>query len=127
MALVAIVTVLLLMQLFAFAILVGKARGVSGISAPTTSGNELFERHNRVHLNTIEQLIIVIPAMWIFASFLNSDIAAGLGLVFFISRLMYQRAYVKDPSKRAIAFTIGALATVSLLLGAMAGAVISLL
>ena len=49
-----IVAVLAIIQFFLFGILVGRARGKYGIKAPATSGNELFEREFRVHVNTFE-------------------------------------------------------------------------
>ena len=53
---VAIVTVLALLEYQFFGIMVGRARGRYGIAAPATTGHEVFERHFRVHMNTLEQL-----------------------------------------------------------------------
>ena len=86
-----------------------------------------FERAFQVHQNTIEQLIIFIPALWIFASYWRADIAAGIGLVFVISRQIYRRAYMDDPAKRSAGFGIGAAAMSVLVLGGLAGAVMNLL
>src|SRR4029453_15409606 len=49
----AIVTVLALLQYTWFGLMVGRAREKYGIAAPATSGNEVFERHFRVHMNTL--------------------------------------------------------------------------
>lgn len=124
---VAIVTTLGLLQAFYFAVLVGQQRVKHGISAPATTGHPDFERAFRVHQNTLEQLIIVVPGMWIFASYWRPEIAAGLGLVFIIGRQIYRSAYVGDPAKRSAGFSIGALATAILLLGSLVGAVMNLL
>ena len=48
MELVALVTLLLLLEYIVFMGLVGKARVETGIKAPAVSGNETFERAYRV-------------------------------------------------------------------------------
>ena len=70
---IAIVTILALMQTFFCAIQVGKARMKHGVNAPDTSGNEEFDRVFRVHQNTIEQLVLFIPALWIFGHFMTNS------------------------------------------------------
>jgi uncharacterized MAPEG superfamily protein len=124
---VAIVTSLVLMQAFMFAIQVGPQRTKHKINAPATTGNPEFERAFRVHENTLEQLIILIPSMWIFATYWRPDIAAGLGVVFIIGRQIYRGAYMADPAKRSTGFSIGALATSVLLVGGLVGAVMGLM
>ncbi len=126
MAWIAIVTVLLLGQLFAFAALVGSARARYGIKAPAMSGHEAFERTVRVHQNTLENLVVVLPAMWVFGYYLSPIGGALLGLLFFVSRLIYYRAYLADPRSRGLGFGLGAGATLFLLVGALVGAVASL-
>ncbi len=124
---VAIVTTLALIQAFYFGVKVGLQREAHGINAPATSGHPDFERAFRVQQNTIEQLIVVVPSLWIFATYWQPEIAAGLGLVFVIGRQIYSSAYMGDPSKRTIGFSIGSLATVILLVGSLVGAIMNLL
>jgi len=124
---VAIITSLALLQAFYFAVQVGQQRVKHGVNAPATTGHPDFERAFRAHQNTLEQLIIVVPGMWIFASYWRPEIAAALGLVFIIGRQIYRSAYVGDPARRATGFSIGALATAILLLGSLVGAVMNLL
>jgi glutathione S-transferase len=121
---IAIVTSLALIQVFVFAFLVGKERVKHGISAPAITGNADFERAFRVHQNTIEQLVMVIPGMWMFAIYVHALTAAGLGLAFIISRFIYRNAYMADPKSRSPGFSIGAVCTVSLVLGSLIGAAI---
>ncbi|MGH8239623.1 MAG: MAPEG family protein, partial [Steroidobacteraceae bacterium] len=78
---VAIVTVAALLQFFWFGWQVGVARGKYQIEAPAVSGNEMFERVFRVHMNTLEQLIVFLPSLWIFASFISPIWAAAIGVV----------------------------------------------
>ena len=121
MELVAAVTMLVVLEYLVFTMLVGMARGKSGVQAPATTGDPLLERTLRVQMNTLEQLAIVIPSMWLFGLYVSATYAAGLGLVFAVARIIYYRGYVADPKKRAAGFGIGFLVTVVLLLGALYG------
>ncbi|MDH4056007.1 MAG: MAPEG family protein [Gammaproteobacteria bacterium] len=103
---VVIVTVLALAQYMFFGIQVGAARQKSGVKAPATSGDVHFECVNRVHQNTLEQLIVFIPALWLYAQYVNPLWGAGIGVVYLIGRLIYSAAYVKDPSSRSLGFTL---------------------
>ena len=115
MAYVAAVTILLLIQYLFFMMAVGAARGKEGVQAPATSGSEAFERALRVQLNTLEQLALVLPAMWISASYFMPIVAAILGSIFFIGRFVYRHGYLADPTKRGTGMMIGFVATVGLL------------
>ena len=61
---VAIVTVVALLQFIWFGWQVGVARGKYNIPAPAVSGNEMFERVFRVHANTLETLVVFLPALY---------------------------------------------------------------
>jgi len=122
MELVAIVTLLTLLEYFAFGILVGRARVKYGVKAPAISGHPLFERYFRVHQNTAEQLWVFLPSLWLFAHYVHAGAAALLGTVWIVGRVIYLRGYVADPEKRTAGFAIGALASLALLIGALIGA-----
>ena len=107
MELLAIITVLILIQVLFFGFEVGKARGKYKIKAPAVSGDEMFDRHYRIHQNTIEQIVIFIPSLWLFGYFVHMNIGAGLGLLFLIGRLIFRSAYLKDPASREIGFIMG--------------------
>ena len=124
---VAIVTALALAQAFWFAAQVGKQRVAHGVDAPATTGHPDFEKAFRVHANTLEQLIIVLPCMWMFATYWRPEIAAGLGVVFMVGRQIYRGAYMGDPKRRTTGFMVGMLATAILLIGTIVGAVMNLL
>jgi len=114
MSYVVLVTALLLIQYMFFSIRTGLARGKADIKAPAMSGDENFERKLRVQINTLEQLIITLPAMWVCALYFRSDIAAIFGTVFFIGRALYSAAYISNPASRAPGMIIGFLANVGL-------------
>jgi glutathione S-transferase len=116
-------TLLVLLLHFALTIMVGNARARYGIKAPAIIGNEHFERAYRVQMNTIEQMLFFLPAMWLCA-ILSSDIAAAAGgVIWVIGRVLYAISYVKDAALRARGTMISALAQIALWLGAAAGLV----
>lgn len=127
MALVAVVAALALIEYSLFGFQVGQARQRYGVKAPATTGHDLFERHYRVHQNTLEQLVVFLPSLYLFAAFVSSWIAAALGLVFVVGRAIYSRAYVADPEKRSVGFVVGFAASTVLLLGGLLGALFAAL
>ena len=124
---IALVTLLVAAEYFFLAVMVGKARSISGIGAPKIIGDERFERVFRVQQNTLEQLIIFFPSLWIFAYFVEPRIGAGLGVLFLVGRIMYARGYVQHPDKRGPGFIMGSLATLALILGGLVGVCLELL
>jgi len=119
MAYVLLVIVLALLQFVMFGIAVGRARGKYGVPAPAMSGNEHFERYFRVHMNTLEQLIVFIPAIWLFAQFVSPHWAAGLGGVYLVGRTLYFLNYVKDPKSRGLSFALTAVPSLVMLVGVL--------
>lgn len=123
----AIITLLALMQFMLFAMLVGKTRVATGIKAPAVTGDPIFERYFRVQQNSLENLVIFLPALWLFNHYWDARIGAGIGLLYIISRFIYLRGYVADPAKRGTGFGIGFLCEVVLVLGALIGAIMALI
>lgn len=127
MPFVAIVTVVALVQFFWLSLQVARARSRYGIAAPATTGNELFERHFRVQMNTLEQLVMFLPALWIFASYVSPLWAAALGVVFILGRAIYAMSYVRDPKSRSLGFGLTAFPTFVMLIGSVVWAVRAIL
>ena len=127
MALTTIVITLALAEYIVFSALVGKARGKYEVKAPAISGHPIFERYYRVQQNTLELLVIFIPGMVMFAHYVREDIAAGLGLIFIIGRLLYFKGYVNDPKTRGTGFILSFIPSLTLIAGGLIGAVMSLL
>ena len=123
MPFVAIVTVVALLQFFWLSLQVGRARGRYGVAAPATTGNEVFERHFRVHMNTLEQLVMFLPALWIFAAYISPLWAAALGVVFILGRAIYAMSYVRDPKTRSLGFGLTFLPTFAMLIGILIWAI----
>lgn len=122
----AIVTALMLIEYMLFGVLVARARRITGIKAPAISGHPDFERCFRVQQNTLEQLIIAIPSLWIFGHFINSLVASGCGLLFIVGRAVYCRGYIRAADKRGAGFILGQIALMFLLIGALIGPIIHL-
>lgn len=122
-----IVTVLALIQFTIFSFQVGKMRMKHEVKAPATTGHADFERMFRVHQNTMEQLVIFVPALWLFGYFVDSLWGAGIGVVFIAGRMVYRAAYLKDPSTRSVGFGLGLAANVVLLIGALIAAVMTMI
>lgn len=118
-----IVALLALIEYIAFSILCGQARGRYNVEAPATTGHPVFERWYRVQMNTLEQLIVFLPALFLFATFVSPRWAGLLGLVWIAGRAIYARSYVADPASRSLGFGLTAIPNLILVLGALLGAI----
>jgi uncharacterized membrane protein YecN with MAPEG domain len=123
--LTAIVIGLALIEYSVFTMLCGRERGRCGVVAPATSGDPTFERYFRVQQNSVEQLIIFVPAMFLFGHYVSAPIGAGLGLVFILGRALFARGYYEEAPKRAAGFGLSLLSNLVLLLGGLIGAVVA--
>lgn len=124
---IAIITILALVEFMWLGMRVGAARGKYEIKAPATTGHEIFERHYRVHHNSLEQLVVFLPALWLFGTYVSAYIGALIGVVFLIGRAMYAFAYVEDPAKRSTGFILSFVPSLLLLLGGLGGTVMAML
>lgn len=115
MAWLLIVMVIALLQFYGFGIAVARARARFGVAAPATTGHPVFERYFRVQMNTLEQLVAFLPAIWLFAQFYDPRWAAALGVVYLTGRQIYFMSYVKDPKSRSLGFAMTSLPTLIML------------
>ncbi len=123
----ALVTIIALLEYMAFTLQVGLGRDKYGVPAPAITGNATWERLYRVQQNTLEQLLVFLPALWIFATFWSPGIAAAIGVLFLIGRPLYAVTYARDPKSRTAGFLLGFASNVLLVLGSLAGVIGSLL
>jgi glutathione S-transferase len=125
MELVVLVVMLALLQYIFFAVQVGKARVKYSVNAPATAGHPVFERRLRVQMNTLELLVIFIPAVFSYAllagnlGWYGGEVAAALGVVFVIGRGIYAKAYVQDPTQRTLGFLLSIAPCMALIAGAL--------
>lgn len=88
-----LVTIAAVILFFWTGALVARARRRFGIEAPATSGDPGFERVFRVQMNTLEQMMLFLPALWLAAATFSDRWAAILGLVWLVGRIVYARGY----------------------------------
>jgi glutathione S-transferase len=121
-------TILLaLVEYLVMSALVGRARAKYGIKAPATPGHHDFERANRVHINTLENLIVFVPAVWIFATYVSPAWAAALGALFVVGRALYAIGYLQAAEKRGAGAGITGIVNMALVVGGLIGIARSLL
>jgi glutathione S-transferase len=112
----------LAMLVYAWTIfLCGRARGAYGVKAPAVTGHPEFEKRLRAQQNTLEQLMLFVPSLWVFSLAVSPFWGGIVGLVFVGGRILYVASYIRDPASRGAGFVIGALAVAILLLGGLAG------
>lgn len=118
------VAMLALLQYLFFGGLVGRERGRQRVSAPAMTGPEAFERMNRVHLNTLELLVALLPAMYVAARYWPPAYVAAAGAVYLVGRLVYWRAYVQAPARRGLGFMLSVAPIFTLVLAALVPALL---
>ena len=123
---VALVTLLALLTYFWMSTRVPVARNKCGIQAPAMTGDPLLERTIRAHYNTLEWLPIFLVSLWLFAIYWNELVAAGLGVVWIVGRILYALGYSADAAKRGPGFLIQSVAVAVLLFGSLGKIVYSL-
>lgn len=126
MELIVIVALLAVIEFIALGARVGLARGRTGVAAPAVTGNDEFERHFRVHYNTLEQLVVFLPGLWAFGTYVDPMWGAAIGAIYLIGRIIYAVSYVKDPATRGTGMLMTVLPCYVLVLGGLAGVIWSM-
>jgi len=123
----AIVTILAVLMYFYMGLRVGQMRGKHKIAAPAMTGNPEFERAVRVHMNTLEQIIVFLPLLWVATVYFRTLgwLPAVLGLVWIVGRILYMQGYMQAPEKRELGFAVAGLANLGLLILAIVGIAMS--
>lgn len=99
----------------------GRVRARLKIKAPSMDGPVEFQNAIRVQANTVEQLVLFLPLLWLCAVFLGDRWAAAGGALWTIGRILYALGYYRDASRRGPGFGISLLATAALGVGAVIG------
>lgn len=115
------ITIVALIEYMVLGVLVGWARIRYEVAAPATTGDPMFERYFRVHQNTLEALIVFVPALWLFGRYVNIPAAITLGTLFVLARIAYAVGYLWDPEKRSIGAGATVIVNAMLLLGSLLG------
>jgi glutathione S-transferase len=115
-----ITSLALLIYFWSFA-LCGHARHKYGVQAPATSGHPDFERAFRIQQNTLEQLVLFLPSLWVYSLMVSPVWGAVLGIVWILGRALYIVSYARNPATRGPGFSIAFVATMILLVGGLIG------
>jgi glutathione S-transferase len=115
----AIVTICALLVYFGLGIGVAVARVKYKVMPPQITGNENFERVFRAHQNTLEQIVIFLPCLWLFSIFVNPNLGAIIGSVWIVGRIAYAWGYYVEAGKRATGNAMATLATLALMFGTL--------
>jgi glutathione S-transferase len=121
----AIVTILVILLYFYMGSVVGRMRGRHNVAAPAITGHPEFECAFRVHANTLEQLVVFLPLLWL-ATVLYRGLGwlpALFGLIFLIGRIVYMQRYMSEPKSRGPGILIGMLGIGGLLVLTIIGIV----
>ncbi|WP_017305138.1 MAPEG family protein [Spirulina subsalsa] len=122
-----LVTVLALILYFVVTLNVGRARFKYEVKPPAMSGDPNFERVLRVQQNTLEQLVLFLPGLWLFCLYVSPIWGAGLGILWIVGRALYAWGYYQAAEKRGPGFGISSLSGLILLIGALVGIVMALI
>ncbi len=121
--LTALVTIAAIFYTFVLSARVGALRVKTGVAAPATSGDPIFERAFRVHMNTVEQLVMFLPVLWLSVQVIGDAWTGLIGVVWLAGRIFYTTSYMKDPTKRGPGMLITLSATLALVIVTIVGIV----
>ena len=121
--LTSLVTLFVVLLMFLAAVNVGRARARYGIKAPAVTGHEMFERAFRIQMNTLENVVLMLPVLWLYAGLIDDRGAAAMGVIWLLGRAWYGVAYQSDPARRSGGFALSMLAFAGLGLGSLWGVI----
>ncbi|MCC5637524.1 MAPEG family protein [Nostoc sp. CHAB 5844] len=120
------ITALTLLLYSVITINVGRARTKYKVAPPQMTGDPNFERVLRVQQNTLEQVILFLPGLWLFSFYVNSLWGAIIGGIWLVGRIVYAWGYYQAAEKRMIGFGISIISGSVLLLGSLIGIILTL-
>jgi uncharacterized membrane protein YecN with MAPEG domain len=122
--LTAIATLLAVLIALGTAILVARTRARVRIFPPVMTGSPELECALRVQANTVEQIVIFLPALWLAALYFQGWIPPAIGLLWCLGRVLYALGYRADkPGRREPGFIMAMLSTIALIVLAGIGIV----
>jgi glutathione S-transferase len=123
MHLTAWATLAILAMYFWTGAVAARARATYKVPAPSMDGPAPFQAAQRVQLNTLEQLPLVLAPLWMCSMYLGDQWAAAGGLLWCVGRILYALGYYKDPAKRETGFVLALVASALLVAGTVWGLV----
>ncbi len=119
----ALTTLIALLFYFVVTLNVARAHEKYKVAVPAMTGQPDFERVYRVQMNTLEQLALFLPSLWLFAIYVSPAWASLLGAVWIVGRILYAIGYYQAAEKRSAGFVISFAGAALLWLGAAYGVV----
>lgn len=127
MPFVELVAVLAVFQYLVFGFLVGGQRRKSGLKAPAMTGHDGFERMYRVQMNTLECIVAFLPVLFLASTYWPVILVAPVGAIYLVGRTLYWRAYMIEPSRRALGFVLTLLPIAILLILSVVGILMAMI
>lgn len=123
--LTAAVTILAALICLGTAILVARTRAKQKVLVPAMSGDFKVECALRVQGNTVEQIVIFLPLLWVAAlySHYTGWLVPLIGLCWCIGRILFAMGYMSEPKKRGPGFTISVFSSIALAILGIIGVV----
>ncbi len=114
-----------LLQYIYFTMVTGLSRSKYHVNAPATTGNETWECLYRVQQNTLEQIIIYIPAVLAFSHYVSATWVLLPGIGYLVGRQIFAIVYVKNPPKRGLGMILTFLSSLSMVIGTIIAIVLN--
>jgi glutathione S-transferase len=122
--LTAAVTLLAVLIALGTAIMVARVRRRVNIQPPAMTGSPELDCALRVQGNTLEQIVIFLPALWLAALYFQGWWAPIIGLVWCLGRVIYAATYKPaNPGMRFGGFALTIFPTLILIILAIIGLV----
>jgi glutathione S-transferase len=122
--LTAAVTLLAVLIALGTAIMVSRVRRRVNIQPPAMTGSPELDCALRVQGNTLEQIVIFLPALWLAALYFQGWWAPIIGLVWCLGRIIYAATYKPaNPGMRFGGFALTIFPTLILIILAIIGLV----
>src|ERR1043166_4216599 len=109
-----LVTLFTLLVYLVLAVNSARARSKYGVKLPRLDGPDDYLRIVRTHLNTLEQMVIFLPLLWLTAFATNDEMAAMGGVAWPLSRILFAIGYYRSVEGRLLGFVLGILVIVAL-------------
>jgi len=93
----------------------------------TIIDTESFERMYRVQVNTMENMVAFLPALFVAGKYGSPVLVGPIGLVYIIGRFVYWRAYVNNPATRTTGFLTSIIPTFVLIVISLIGIILTFL
>lgn len=119
--LTAAVTLLAILITIAFAIMVSRVRREFHVPPPAITGPGEFERTVRIHANSVEVMVLFVPALWLATLYFHGWIVPLIGLIWCLARIAYYFGYRQEAAGRMPGFVISQLALLALVILAAIG------